>query len=86
MKIFATRVRNGAPVGPYQLERDGTIVNSAQDGTETAPAPQGIAGRIVRAIDRADAQGRGCGGCKAVRAVTRKMLTKLALPQRGGAR
>jgi hypothetical protein len=73
MKIRAARVRNGVPVGAYQvIERD---------APQTAPAPSGVAGRIIRAIDRADAQGRGCSGCKAVRKVARKMVKKLARPR-----
>lgn len=42
---------------------------------------QRAASAVAGAIDRADAQGRGCAGCKAVRKVARKMFTKLARPR-----
>lgn len=58
---------------------DGKAVEIEQKATQQ---PSGLAGKIVRAIDRADAQGRGCSGCKAVRQVAKKMVTKLARPAR----
>lgn len=70
MRIRASKVIAGKPVGEYQ----------AVDAKRQTPVveTQGLAARVVRAIDLADAQGRGCSGCKAVRKVARKMVTRLA--------
>ncbi len=78
--IRARRWKNGKPVGPSQVIERPT--DAVPEATAADAVPGGAAGRIVRAIDRADAQGRGCSGCKAVRNVTRKLITKIARPNR----
>lgn len=77
--IRARRFKNGKPVGEYQIVERST--DAMPEAAESDAVPAGLANRIVRAIDRADAQGRGCGGCRAVRKVARKMVTKLARPR-----
>ena len=47
---------------------------------EDDAVPAGVAGKIVRTINRLDAQGRGCSGCKAARKMARKMIMKVARP------
>lgn len=62
--VRARQVRNGQPIGGHR------VVEPQE--------PKGIAGKIIRAIDQADAQNRGCGGCKAIRRKARKILTALS--------
>ena len=62
--IRARKVIAGKPVGQYQIFEKRELA--------------GVGERIVRAIDRADAQGRGCSGCKAIRKKARAMIMKIA--------
>jgi hypothetical protein len=76
--IRAHKVVNGKPVGAYQIvERE----DAAPEAAASDAVPAGVAGKIVRAIDRADAQGRGCAGCRAVRKTARKLITTIARPK-----
>ncbi len=74
--IRARRWKNGKPVGPSQVIERPT--DAVPEAAAADAVPGGIAGKIVRAIDRADAQGRGCSGCKAVRKTARAMVMKVS--------
>jgi hypothetical protein len=82
IKDGAELVRMPEGTDPIAYRQSRAIMALGADHSATPIAePRGLAGKIVRAIDRADAQGRGCGGCRAVRKVARKMVTKLARPR-----
>ncbi len=78
--IRARRVVAGKPIGKHEILEPSS--EAIPDASAADAVPAGVAGRIVSAIDRADAQGRGCGGCRAVRSVARKLVAKLARPKR----
>jgi hypothetical protein len=77
--IRAHRVVVGKPVGKHEILERSSEGAAEASGSDAMPA--GVVGAIVRAIDRADAQGRGCGGCRAARSVARKMVMKVARPK-----